>query len=314
MTCDIKTHVMVVAYKYKRVAIVTPYWKPGDDFLRIIVSSVRGKVDDGDFVTVSEKAISTALGNILDESDVHPSLLARFLAKYWMRLIWGHVLGLLCHLKKETISRLRAYPVHEGSAHKHVALRHAGFLQALMFGSEGAIDGSNLPYSYVSLPLENAHDVAQEIKRNIKAKLGKEVAVLLIDTDTTYSLGSFHFTPRPKPIPGIHSCGGVFAYVFGRFFKLKRRATPVAIAGSKLSTRKALSIAEVANRTRGFGAGRTVWDMAKTFDVDLADVTWEMLGRISHKPIVILGRRRTWPITEETKMSCPLWGLFQNFP
>ncbi|MCW3976607.1 MAG: hypothetical protein NWE77_01600, partial [Candidatus Bathyarchaeota archaeon] len=77
------------------------------------------------------------------------------------------------------------------------------------------------------------------------------------------------------------------------FFRLKRHATPVAIAGSKLSTRKALSIAEVANRTRGFGAGRTVWDMAEAFNVDLVDVTWEMLGKVSHKPIVILGRKQT---------------------
>ncbi len=291
--CDIKTHVIAVPYKYKRVAIVTPYWRPGDDFLRAIVSAVRGKIDDGDFVTVSEKAISTALGTILDESTVHPGLLARLLAKYWMRLIWGYVLGQLCHLKKETISRLRAYPLLEGSAHKHVALQRAGILQAMMFGSEGAMDGSNLPYSYVSLPLENAHDVAHEIKRSIRARLGKEVAVLIVDTDTTYSMRSFHFTPRPTAMQGIHSCGGVFAYVLGRLFRLKRHATPVAIAGSKLSTRKALSIAEAANRTRGFGAGRTVWDMAEAFNVDLTDVTWEMLGKVSHKPIVILGREQT---------------------
>ncbi|UCD39963.1 MAG: gamma-glutamyl ligase, partial [Candidatus Bathyarchaeota archaeon] len=135
--------------------------------------------------------------------------------------------------------------------------------------------------------------VAHEIKRNIRARLGKEVAVLIVDTDTTYSMRNFHFTPRPTAIQGIHSYGGVFAYVLGRFFRLKRHATPVAIAGSKLSTRKALSIAEVANRTRGFGAGRTVWDMAEAFNVDLVDVTWEMLGKVSHKPIVILGRKQT---------------------
>jgi len=75
--------------------------------------------------------------------------------------------------------------------------------------------------------------------------------------------------------------------------KLRRRATPIAIAGSKLSTDKALTIAEIANKARGFGAGRTVWDMAETFNVDLTDVTWEMLSKIEHKPIVILGRRRT---------------------
>jgi len=290
---NIKTHVISVTYKNKKVAIATPYWKPGEDLLQMIISSVRGKIEDGDFVTISEKAISTALGNILDESIIRPSLLARFLAKYWMRLVWGYVLGLLCHLRKETIRRFRAYPIREGSAHKQVALQYAGFLQALMHGSEGAIDGSNLPYSYVSFPLKDAQAVAEQIQKRIKAELGKKVIVMIIDTDTTYSLRKFHFTPRPKPIRGIHSCGGAIAYLLGRFFKLKRRATPIAIAGSKLSTKKALIIAEIANRTRGFGAGRTVWDMAETFNVALTGVTWEMLCKIEHKPIAILGRRRT---------------------
>jgi len=290
---DIKTHVIEVAYKNKKVAVASPYWKPGEDFLQMITSSVRGRIEDGDFVTVSEKAISTALGNILDESIIHPSLLARFLAKYWMCLVWGYVLGLLCHLREETIRRLRAYPIREGSAHKQVALQYAGFLQALMHGSEGAIDGSNLPFSYVSFPLKDAQALAEQIQKRIKAELGKKVIVMIIDTDTTYSLRNFHFTPRPKPIRGIHSCGGAIAYILGRFFKLKRSATPVAITGSKLDTKKALTIADIANRTRGFGAGRTVWDMAETFNVALTGVTWKMLSKIEHKPIVILKRRRT---------------------
>ncbi len=285
-------HVMRVAYKHKKVAIATHYWKPGEDFLQVIVNSVRGKVEDGDFVTISEKAISTALGNILDESITHPSLLARFLARYWMRHVWGYVLGSLCHLRKKTIKRFRAYPVREGSAHKQVALQYAGFLQALMHGSEGAIDGSNLPYTYVSFPLKDAQAVAQQIQKRIKTELGRKVTVMIIDTDKTYSLRNFHFTPRPKPIEGIHSRGGAFAYILGRFFKLERRATPVAIIGFKISTEKALTIAEIANRTRGFGAGRTVWDMAETFDVALTGVSWEMLSKIKHKPIVILGRRQ----------------------
>jgi F420-0:gamma-glutamyl ligase-like protein len=285
--------VIDVTYKYEKVALVTPYWKPGEDFLQMIVNSIRGKIEDGDFVTISEKAISTASGNVLDESMIRPSSLARFLAKYWMRLVWGYVLGPLCHLRKRTIKRLRTYPVREGSAHKQVALQYAGFLQALMHGSEGAIDGSNLPYSYVSLPLKNTQTIAQQIQNRIRAELGKEVTVMIIDTDKTYSLKNFHFTPRPKPIRGIHSCGGVLAYILGRFFKLKRRATPVAVAGSKLSTEEALRIAEIANRARGFGAGRTVWDMAGTFNVALTGVSWEMLSKIKHKPIVILRHRRT---------------------
>jgi len=281
-----------VVDKYKAVAVKTRYWRPGEDHLKQIVKAIENKVEDGDFVTISEKAISTALGNLVDESVVQPSKFARFLAKYWMRFVWPDILGPLCHLRKKTIKRLRAYPIEEGSVHKQVALEHGGFLQALMQGSEEAIDGSNLPYSYVSLPLKNAQQIAKKIQKQIKSKLGKKVTVVIVDTDKTYSLKGFHFTPRPKPLKGIHSFGGFLAYVAGRFLKLEKRATPLAVAGSQITTEETIEIAKIANRSRGSGAGRTVWDMAKTFKATLTGVTWEMLDEVKHHPIVIIRPKR----------------------
>jgi len=273
---------------YKRLAVKTRYWKPGEDYLGQIAESIEKEVRDGDFVTVSEKAVSTALGNLVDESAVRPGWTARFLAKYWMRYIWGYILGPLCHLREKTVQHLRAYPREEGAVHKQVALTHASFLQALMMGSEGGIDGSNLPHSYVSLPLQNAQQTVQRIREHIRSVLDKKVVVIIIDTDKTYSIGRLHFTPRPKPIKGIHSFGGFLAYVIGRSFKMKRRATPIAVAGSEIHVEEALKIAEIANRAQGFGAGRTIWDTAETFRVPVTSVTWEMLDRVEHKPIVIV--------------------------
>jgi F420-0:gamma-glutamyl ligase-like protein len=175
-----------------------------------------------------------------------------------------------------------------GSRHKQVALQYAGLLQALMFGSEGGIDGSNLPYTYVSLPLKNPDTIAEMIQIKIHEILGKKVSVMIVDTDKTSSFRNFHFTHRPKPIRGIHSCGGFFAYVIARFLGVKRRATPLTLRGRTLSVEEALNVAELANRSRGFGAGRTVWEMAEKFKVDLTGVTWEMLERVRHKPIVIV--------------------------
>ena len=274
--------------RYKRLAVKTRYWRPGEDYFTQIVESIKNKIKDGDFVTVSEKAISTALGNLIDEQWFRPSWTARFLAKYWMRFVWVHILGLFCHLREKTVQRLRAYPVNEGAFHKQVALVHAGFLQALMQGSEGGIDASNLPYSYASLPLTNAQQIAKEVRESVRSVLDKKVIVIIVDSDKTYSFRTFHFTPRPKPINGIHSFGGFLAYVIGRFFKMKQRATPIAVAGSKMSVEEALKIADIANRGRGVGAGRTVWDMAERFRVPVTGVTWRMLDRVEHKPIVIV--------------------------
>jgi F420-0:gamma-glutamyl ligase-like protein len=277
-----------VAGRYKAVAVESRYWKPGDDYITQLIEAIENIVENKDFVTVSEKAVSTSLGNLIDEKNVEPSRLARFIAKYWMRIVWPYVLGPLCHLRQKTIKFLRSYPTEEGSLHKQLALMQSGFLQALMHGSEGAIDGSNLPYSYVSLPLENAQKIAQKLRERIRSDLGKNVTVAIVDTDKTYSLKGFHFTPRPKPLKGIHSFGGFLAYLAGRSLKLKKRATPLAVAGSRITTEEALEIAKIANRTRGTGAGRTVWDMAKTFNVTLTGVTWKMLDSVKHRPIVII--------------------------
>jgi F420-0:gamma-glutamyl ligase-like protein len=87
---------------------------------------------------------------------------------------------------------------------------------------------------------------------------------------------------------GIHSHGGIYAYIVGRFFKLKKRPTPLAIAGCCLQAEETLKIARIADKARGPGSGATVWDMASRFKVGLTGVSWDMLAKIKHKPIVIV--------------------------
>jgi F420-0:gamma-glutamyl ligase-like protein len=277
--------------KYRALAVSTSYWKPNVNYLDRIVDALENKIQDCDFVVVSEKAISTATGNIVDESAVKPSVKAKFLARFWMRFVWGYCLGVLCHFGPRLIKRLREYPLESGSRHKQVALEEAGLLQALMFGSEGAIDGSNLAYSYVSLPLKNADELAQRIQEQVFLSLKRSVCVIIADTDKTYKVRNFYFTPRPKPLKGIHSLGGVTTYVLGRALKFKKSSTPLAVAGCSLQAGEALKITNIADRARGPGSGATVWDMAARFHVDVNAVSWEMLGAITHKPIVIVRKR-----------------------
>jgi len=278
--------------RYKALAVVTKYWRPGEDYLEQIINGISGKVVDGDFVVVSEKALSVARGRIVDESLFESGLSARFIAGFWMRVVWGYILGSLCRFKPSLVRWLRDYPFEAGSRHKQVALRYAGLLQALMFGSEGGIDGSNLAYSFVSLPLVDSNEVSEKIRERVWLRLRKKAFVMIADTDKTYSFGRFHFTPRPRPVEGIHCFGGFLTFVVGRTLKLKRRATPVAVAGGRVRVEEALEVAEIANRARGYGAGRTVWDMAARFRVGLAGVSWEMLETVKHKPIVIVRSKR----------------------
>jgi F420-0:gamma-glutamyl ligase-like protein len=261
--------------------------RPGDDFLGIVVSAVTGFCRDDDFVVISEKAISVALGRVVDESKLTPSLLAKALVRLWMRLAWGHLLGATCHLRKKTILRLRLYPIPEGEAHKEVALRYAGFRQSLLYYSEGGIDVTNLPYALAALPLSNPEEIAKKLLQTFKERCGVDVTVMITDTDKTYSRKGTHITPRPHPIRGIKSLG-LFALILGRTLRWTARATPLAVCGRSLDLGEALVVADAADRARGFGAGRTVWDMATRFHVAFNEVTWEMLDRVEHYPIVLV--------------------------
>jgi F420-0:gamma-glutamyl ligase-like protein len=275
---------------YCALAVQTGYWKPNSNYLIPIMKALDGRILDGDFLVVSEKALAVATGNIINENIVKPSWQAKFLASFWMRVVWGYNFGYLCGFGVRLLRRLRDYPLESGSRHKQLALEQAGLLQALMFGSEGGIDGSNLAYSYVSLPLKNAEVFAQKIATALLDNFDKSVCVIVADTDKTYLFRNFYFTPRPTPMRGIKSFGGVATYVLGRILKFKRSSTPLAVVGSALSAREALTITNIADRARGPGSGATVWDMAARFKVAVDGVSWEMLDAVGHKPLVIVRR------------------------
>lgn len=278
--------------KWRFKAIRTWYWKPGTDYCTAIVKSLGSRVEDGDVIVVSEKAISTARGNLVDESKVAPGGAASFIAGFWMRRVWGYFLGPLCHLKVRTIEHLRRYPLLEGAQHKQVVLRIAGLLSALKYGSEGGIDVSNLPLRYACLPLHEPSREADRIRSSIGDKLGRRVTVMIADTDSTFSIRSFHFTSRPYPISSIKSFGGFVTYVVGKSLRLRERATPLAVSGSRLSTEDVLNLSELAHHARGSGAGRTIWDAATMFGVEPSEVTWRMLESVDHFPLVLFRLRR----------------------
>ena len=278
--------------KYLALAIATSYWKPHENYLCKITEALRGKLLDGDFVVVSEKALSIVAGCIVDEALVEPGRNAKFIAGVWMRVVWGYGLGVLCGFGGRLLRRLREYPSESGCRHKQVALERAGLLDALMFGSEGGIDGSNLAYCYVSLPLGDAEGFAQRIRRCIREELGCDACVVIADTDKTFRFGNFYFTPRPNPMRGIHSLGGVVGYVLGRGLRLKRSSTPLAVVGGRcVLAGEALTVTNIADRVRGVGSGATVWDMASRFGVAVDGVSWDMLGSVSHKPLVIVRKK-----------------------
>jgi F420-0:gamma-glutamyl ligase-like protein len=276
--------------RYHVVSCRSRYWRPGSDYSTLIIRHISEHLSDGNFVVVSEKAVSIAKGRIVDESKVNSGLTANIISRFWMRWIWGYPLGRLCHMSKTTRSRLRRYPVKEGAAHKQLCLNYAGLLQALRHGSEGGIDVSNLPYAYAALPLSDPQTEAENLCDKIRCATGRNVSVMIVDTDKTYRLGRRNYTPLPRAVLGIASGGGLLIYVICRVLRCKRRATVLGYAGENLNLETLLDIAETANRARGVGAGRTPWHMAERFGVKLTGVTWAMLDQVAHYPVVVVKR------------------------
>jgi F420-0:gamma-glutamyl ligase-like protein len=274
--------------RLKAIRIKTKYWRPGTDHVSEVVKAVEGVLQDGDIVTVSEKAISTAMGHLVDESKFTSGITARFLASFWTRRIWSGPLGMLAKLKDGTRERLRNYPLIEGAAHKQVSLHYVGLLQSLRHYSEGGIDASNLPYSYVSLPLSKPE--VEAVRLHSALSRGNEVSVIIVDGDTTYSWRNLHLSPRNVPVRGLIHFGGFLTFLLGRMLGFKSRSTPIAHAGESLNPDWTLTLANIAHRVRRHGAGRTVWDMAEKLGVGLTEVTWSMLDGVDHYPIAILRR------------------------
>lgn len=274
--------------RIKTITFRTSYWRPGTDYKQKIANATQRHLKDGDTLTISEKALSTALGNLVDESSIKPGTLARFLADTWTRKVWGGPLGRAAGLREQTLLNLQQYPAPEGAAHKQVALTHVGFMQSLRHYSEGGIDASNLPYSLVSLPLPDPDKVASQIRSHVKAESGKNVNVLIVDGDTTYTWRNLHLAPRRVSTPGLIHFGGFTTFLLGRALNLRARQTPIASAGATLNPDRALWYASLYHKRCGRGAGRTVWSMAESMDTGLTEVTWEMLEKVPHHPLMII--------------------------
>jgi len=299
--------------KVKIYPISTRYWTPGTNLISEIVEHLRGKIRDNDFVVISEKSICTATGSIINELKVKPSKFSYFLAKIWMRIVWGYILGRIARLSQRNIQRIRivwgyilgriarlsqrniqrirAYPLKEGAAHKQVSLKYAGVLASLKHWSEGGIDTTNLPYHFSSIPLRNPTEMAYRIRYEILRQLGYAANIILGDSDKTFTYRNLHFSTRQSQVEGIYDLG-FLGFIGGRFLRCKPRSTPIAYAGRNIDVDYILSLTALANRARGHGAGRTVWDMAERFNSLLTEVTWRMLATVSHYPIVVIRFRK----------------------
>lgn len=270
---------------YIVIPIETGYIKPNEN-LNSIINPAKEIMEDGDYLVIAETPVSVSQGRLVDESRYSPSLKAKFLTTVWSKYLWGYVFGPILGIKKRTIKNLRRLP-KETYAHKEVVLQLYGLKHALKPASEAGIDLSNAPGSCVSLLPENPQKVAKQLK----AEIGKNVCVMIIDTDATYKKNGKYFTGLPIAIDGIEANKGVIGYVKGQLGE-NMGSTPLGCS-ENISVEESLKIANIAEDYQKSLATKmsTIHSVKSVLGTDESSVTIEALDSITHTPAVIIRKK-----------------------
>ena len=282
---DLKNIKHVTNGEYIAIPIETGYIKPNEDLSSIINPAIE-LMEDGDYLVIAETPISVSQNRLVDESKYKPSLTAKFLTTVWSKYLWGYVFGPILGIKERTIKNLRRLP-EETKAHKEVVLQLYGLKHALKPASEAGIDLSNAPGTFVSLLPENPEKVAKEIKNEI----GKNVCVMIIDTDATYMKNGKYFTGLPIAIDGIDADNGFFGYVRGQLSE-NMGSTPLGCS-EEIDVETALKIANIAeDYQRSLSTEmKTIHSVKEVLGSEIDEVTIEALDSITHTPAVIIRKQ-----------------------
>ncbi|WP_405310496.1 coenzyme F420-0:L-glutamate ligase [Methanobrevibacter sp.] len=283
---ELKNIKHVINGDYIVIPIETGYIKPNEN-LNSIIYPAKELMEDGDYLVIAETPISVSQNRLVDESKYDPSLTAKFLTTVWSKYLWGYVLGPALGIKERTIKNLRKLP-KETKAHKEVVLQLYGMKHALKPASEAGIDLSNAPGTYVSLLPENPEKVAKEIKDEI----GKDVCVLIIDTDATYMKNGKYFTGLPIAIDGIEADKGFFGYFKGQLSE-NMGSTPLGCS-EEISVEEGLKIANIAEDYQKSLSTemKTIHSVKAVLGTEMDEVTVEALDSITHTPAVIIRKRQ----------------------
>lgn len=280
--------------RYKLCVIKKPcrYWLPGTDVVKEIVKVYGNTIKNNDIIVLSDKALSTALGNIYDESIISVDPMTSIMTFLTSRILWGYLLRKL-FTDINTIKIVSETPLDLLAKHKKLALYYGGIWHFLKPLSESGIDATNLPYYYVSTPVKNITKIIREIKHSIESRLSVNINILIVDTDSCFVPKNAKFlalATRPSTVRGIIDLG-VVAYILGKVFRnlFERFPTPTAYIGIQFDLYTLLRLARISEKLRGYGIGRNIVEMVRALGMEhFKSVTWLSLRRVRHYPIIVL--------------------------
>jgi coenzyme F420-0:L-glutamate ligase/coenzyme F420-1:gamma-L-glutamate ligase len=152
----------------KLYAVKTRIIKAGDDVVEVILKSLKYQnlqLEDNDVLALSSKIVSYAEGRLAKLSDIKPSGKAKELAENYL------LKPELAELVLQEANRIY------GGVEKAVLTLKDGILAA-----NAGIDSKNAPEGYVVLWPINPKESSGKIRKEIRSRTGKRVAVLIVDS------------------------------------------------------------------------------------------------------------------------------------
>jgi len=197
-----------------------PEIKAGDNLAEIIINcatSEIGGLREKDIVVLTSKIVSKAVGRVRKLSEVKPGKRALAISKRtgkdakWLQMIFdeGHdilaVVPLTGFIEQNILSACGEDQYCSRQLIKHErAICITKGKDGQIHTCDAGIDGSNHPSGIVSLLPEYPDKAAQEIREQVRKLTGKQVAVILADTEIVpfgtmdLAIGSSGIEPRTK--------------------------------------------------------------------------------------------------------------------
>jgi coenzyme F420-0:L-glutamate ligase/coenzyme F420-1:gamma-L-glutamate ligase len=140
---------------------------PGDDLIELLLETRTGRgLKEGDVLIFTQKIISKQEGRKIDLSKVQPTLLATGIASAFSKD--PRIIQLILDETKRIIRMKNGIIISE--THNGLVCANAG------------IDESNVEAGFATLLPKDADSSAQKLRRLIKTRTGKNVAVIISDT------------------------------------------------------------------------------------------------------------------------------------
>lgn len=183
-----------------------PEVRPGDDLARLIVDTASrdaGGIVDGDILIVTSKIVSKAYGLLIKLDDIKPSGKALKISRKigedprFIQAVLDNsdrILFVLPFLRLVEKGMIDLGKISKNPGKAMEVVKRFPYIFFVERGgqiySDAGIDSSNHPEGIISVPPRNPDEVARRLRRRIAELTGKDVAVIISDTEFMPFVGS----------------------------------------------------------------------------------------------------------------------------